>query len=93
MLQDRANILIVDNDQRILRLVRLNLERAGFVVDTAGNGTAALERFSEQPPDAVVLDVTMPGKGTTFFFTLPDLLISEAEPANYAPEPEITISR
>lgn len=54
-------ILVVDDDPRLLRLVRVNLERAGFRVDTASSGVAALEQFSLQPPDAVVLDVTMPG--------------------------------
>lgn len=61
MLEEKPRILVVDDDQRILRLVRVNLERAGFVVDTANNGAAGLEQFSAQPPDALVLDVTMPG--------------------------------
>ncbi|HEX8219174.1 MAG TPA: response regulator transcription factor, partial [Chloroflexia bacterium] len=62
-MQPRSNILVlvVDDDSRILRLVRVNLERAGFEVDTASNGVAALDQFDARPPDAVVLDVTMPG--------------------------------
>lgn len=60
-MQNRTNILVVDDDPRLLRLVRVNLERAGFAVDTAGNGAAALEQFDMGQPDAVVLDVTMPG--------------------------------
>jgi DNA-binding response OmpR family regulator len=60
-MQNKTNILVVDDDPRILRLVRVNLERAGFTVDTAGNGVAAIDQFDMQPPDAVVLDVTMPG--------------------------------
>lgn len=60
-MQSRSNILVVDDDARILRLVRVNLERAGFEVDTATNGVAALDQFDVKPPDAVVLDVTMPG--------------------------------
>ncbi|MFL5732338.1 MAG: response regulator transcription factor [Chloroflexia bacterium] len=61
MMQRKASILAVDDDPRLLRLVRVNLERAGFVVNTASNGAAALEQLAADPPDAVVLDVTMPG--------------------------------
>jgi len=60
-MQRKPVILAVDDDPRILRLVRVNLERADFVVNTAGTGAAALDELSAQPPDAVVLDVTMPG--------------------------------
>ena len=61
MMQSKAAVLIVDDDPRLLRLVRVNLERAGFAVVTASNGAAALEEFAAAPPDALVLDVTMPG--------------------------------
>src|SRR5947209_2680619 len=61
ILQRKANILAVDDDPRLLRLVRVNLERAGFAVNTASNGAAALEQMAAEPPDAIVLDVTMPG--------------------------------
>jgi two-component system KDP operon response regulator KdpE len=39
----------------------VNLEKAGFVVNTAPSGAAALEQFDLEPPDAMVVDVTMPG--------------------------------
>src|SRR6476661_4954836 len=61
MMQRKGTVLIVDDDPRLLRLVRVNLERAGFTVNTASSGAAALEEFSADPPDAVVLDITMPG--------------------------------
>jgi two-component system KDP operon response regulator KdpE len=61
MMQTKANILVVDDDPRLLRLVRVNLERAGFQVNTATNGPAALEQLDLEPPDVVVLDITMPG--------------------------------
>ena len=60
-MQPKTNILIVDDDPRLLRLVRVNLERVGFQVASATNGTAALDQLALEPPDAVVLDVTMPG--------------------------------
>lgn len=61
MMQPKQNILVVDDDPRILRLVRVNLERAGFTVTSASSGPAALEQLVAEPPDAVVLDITMPG--------------------------------
>lgn len=59
MMQLKQNILVVDDDPRILRLVRVNLERAGFTVTSASSGPAALEQLAAEPPDAVVLDITM----------------------------------
>ena len=61
MMQPKQNVLVVDDDPRILRLVRVNLERAGFTVTSASSGPAALEQLVAEPPDAVVLDITMPG--------------------------------
>src|SRR6476659_11189656 len=58
MMQRKGTVLIVDDDPRLLRLVRVNLESAGFTVNTASSGAAALEEFSADPPDAVVLDIT-----------------------------------
>jgi two-component system alkaline phosphatase synthesis response regulator PhoP len=60
-MQRKTHILVVDDDPRLLRLVRVNLERAGFTVSTASSGNAALDELAAQPPDAMVLDITMPG--------------------------------
>jgi two-component system KDP operon response regulator KdpE len=61
MTQHKPAILVVDDDPRLLRLVRVNLERAGFDVSTASGGAAALDEMAAAPPDLAVLDVTMPG--------------------------------
>jgi len=61
MMQIKQSILVVDDDPRLLRLVRVNLEKAGFSVNTASSGAAALEQFDLEMPDAMVVDVTMPG--------------------------------
>lgn len=61
MIQNKPNILVVDDDPRLLKLVRVNLERAGYTVSSATSGPAALEQLVAEPPDAVVLDITMPG--------------------------------
>lgn len=53
-------ILIVDDDSNIVELIRLYLEKDGFDTVTASNGKQALEKFSSDAPDLIVLDVMMP---------------------------------
>ena len=54
-------VLLVDDDPVILRLLEVNFRSDGFEVSTASHGGEALERVRELRPDAVVLDVMMPG--------------------------------
>ena len=54
-------ILVIDDDSGLLTLMRLGLEREGFVVFTAESGKEGLRRAYENRPDVIVLDVTMPG--------------------------------
>lgn len=56
-----APILVVDDDPKILELVRMYLEREGFRVTTASDGIAALAAIRERSPRAVVLDLMLPG--------------------------------
>jgi Response regulators consisting of a CheY-like receiver domain and a winged-helix DNA-binding domain len=53
-------ILAVDDDPAILRSLRRGLSLEGFEVSTAPSGRAALELAEREPPDAIVLDVSMP---------------------------------
>ncbi len=53
-------ILVVDDDEEGLKLIGLALERAGFQIVIAPNGTQALEKAVSEAPDLVVLDVMMP---------------------------------
>ncbi|HZO89686.1 MAG TPA: response regulator [Chthonomonadaceae bacterium] len=53
-------ILAVDDERHIVRLVQVNLERAGYQVVTAFDGKEALEKVAAEHPDLVVLDVMMP---------------------------------
>ncbi len=53
-------ILAVDDERHIVRLVQVNLERAGYIVVTAFDGKEALEKVASEQPDLVVLDVMMP---------------------------------
>jgi two-component system response regulator MprA len=54
-------VLAVDDDPKILSLMRRGLSFAGYQVDTATNGEGALSIAREHLPDIVILDVMMPG--------------------------------
>src|SRR6476469_6199152 len=56
----RPRVLVVDDDEDIRTLVRELLERAGYTVDEAENGRAALRHLFSSAPALVILDVTMP---------------------------------
>ncbi len=53
-------ILVVDDEPEIIRVSRAYLEKAGFRVLAAGDGTAALAAFRREEPDLVVLDLNLP---------------------------------
>jgi len=53
-------ILAVDDERHIVRLVEVNLARAGYQVVTAFDGREALEKVKSERPDLIVLDVMMP---------------------------------
>jgi DNA-binding response OmpR family regulator len=61
MLQRMARVLLVDDDPVILRLLEVNFRIEGFETDLAGHGEEALEKAVASAPDAVVLDIMMPG--------------------------------
>ncbi|NPV57216.1 MAG: response regulator transcription factor [Anaerolineae bacterium] len=53
-------ILIVDDEERMVGFIRLNLEHDGFMVSEAHNGLKAIQMIREQLPNLVLLDVMMP---------------------------------
>ena len=53
-------ILVVDDEKRMVRFIRLNLEQDGFQVVSAYNGTQALDQVRTALPNLVLLDVMMP---------------------------------
>jgi len=57
----KATLLIVDDDVRMLRMIKRILELEGYRVRTADDGQTALEVFDDGDPDMVLLDITMPG--------------------------------
>ena len=56
-----AQLLVVEDDQRISASLRLALRDEGYAVEVAGDAPRALELFAETPPDLILLDVLLPG--------------------------------
>lgn len=56
-----ARVLVVDDEPNIVELLSVSLKFQGFDVETASNGTQGLDRARRFRPDAVILDVMMPG--------------------------------
>ena len=53
-------ILIVDDEKQIMEVLKMYLERDGFRVSTASDGTTALAAYDSQTPDLVLLDLMLP---------------------------------
>ena len=56
-----SKILVIEDDPNILTLIRQTLQRAGYEVITATNGSEGLRLVQETQPHLIVLDITMPG--------------------------------
>jgi len=56
-------VLIVDDEPHVMRVLSLCLTRAGYEVDQAMDGAAALEMINARAPDFLITDVHMPGMG------------------------------
>ena len=54
-------VLVVEDDPRLAEMVRDYLRREGFLVEVEGRGDRALERIRSERPDAVLLDLRLPG--------------------------------
>ncbi|MBC9726236.1 response regulator transcription factor [Streptomyces sp. TRM68367] len=59
--QAGTRVLVVDDDPTVAEIVTGYLDRAGYVVDRAGDGPDALARAAAHWPDLVVLDLMLPG--------------------------------
>ncbi|WP_042203864.1 response regulator transcription factor [Paenibacillus camerounensis] len=55
------SILIVEDEEKIARLLQIELECEGYRVSIAGSGHQGLEIYQEQQPDLLLLDVMLPG--------------------------------
>ena len=58
-----ANILVVDDEPQIRRVLRSTLSTQGYVITDAKTGEEALELLRKERPDLVLLDMNMPGMG------------------------------
>jgi DNA-binding response OmpR family regulator len=56
-----AHIYVVDDDEQLLRMVGLMLERGGHIATLVNNPVEALELMTDDAPDMAILDVMMPG--------------------------------
>ena len=54
-------MLLVDDDPTIVRLLEVNFRLSGFEIQTASRGDDAVRQATTSPPDAIVMDVMMPG--------------------------------
>ncbi len=57
---EQRTILVVDDDNGLRELIRINLEHEGYGVIQASNGALCVQAVREQRPDMVILDVMMP---------------------------------
>jgi two-component system, OmpR family, phosphate regulon response regulator PhoB len=55
------HILVVEDEEPLLELLRYNLEKAGYAVETIAKGDCAEVRLKETVPDLLVLDWMLPG--------------------------------
>lgn len=55
-------VLLVDDDEKLLKLVKEYLEGYGFGVLTLPDGSAVMKTIANQSPDIVILDIMLPGK-------------------------------
>ncbi|HEX2030917.1 MAG TPA: response regulator transcription factor [Actinomycetota bacterium] len=56
------SVLIIEDDDRIRRVVSITLRREGLEVTEAGSGEEGLARLAERPYDIVLLDLVLPGR-------------------------------
>lgn len=55
-----SSVLVIDDEQDIIEIIKYNLIREGFKVETAGNGIEGIEKAKSFRPDLILLDVMMP---------------------------------
>jgi DNA-binding response OmpR family regulator len=56
----QEKVLVVDDEAKIVELVKLYLEKAGYRVATAADGSRGLELFRRERPDLIILDIMLP---------------------------------
>ena len=57
----RAKVLVVDDEPTICSMMNVYLTQIGYQVKTVNSGEEAVTLFNDDPPDMVLLDISMPG--------------------------------
>lgn len=83
---DKKKILIVDDDEELVRILSVNLAMEGFEVCAAFDGMSAVMRAHKELPDLIVLDIRMPAgnglnvveklRASTKTFAIPIMFLS-----------------
>ena len=55
-----AHILIIDDEEEVLKMLKMALERKGHKVTTAYNGIDGIKKYRENTPDVIITDIVMP---------------------------------
>jgi two-component system KDP operon response regulator KdpE len=83
---DRSRILVVDDEPGIVRALGINLKALGYQVETAASGEEALRKAADHRPDAVILDLGLPGidgidviRGLRVWTNVPIIVLSVRE--------------
>ena len=58
----QRQVLLIEDEPHIAEAIRFILSRAGWAVSVLGDGAQALAQISSQAPDAVILDLMLPGR-------------------------------
>ena len=61
MTEMTKKILVIDDEEKIVTVLKAYLEQSGYQVVTAADGKAALTAFQREKPDFMILDLTLPG--------------------------------
>ena len=59
-LSKKYSILLVEDEDSMVTLIRYNLEQAGYIFSSVKNGKLALEFCERQQPDLIISDISMP---------------------------------
>ncbi len=61
MIETTKKILVIDDEEKIVTVLKAYLEQSGYLVVTAADGKVALAVFQREKPDFLILDLTLPG--------------------------------
>jgi len=58
---EKPSVLLVDDEEIVLKRLKPSLEKSGYCVETFGDGASAMQRLEEKDFDIIVTDLRMPG--------------------------------